>query len=203
MSNIPDKQKEEIIESFGQAFDLGKDLSPGDRLADDLGMDSLSIAELLIWLDEEFEVSGVEVTEVRTLADIDPFGIRNQQTVQTKEAKLTDQWIDPNRPLPRLPDGKSIQERFLRQCDRIGKYSAVADEMAGVLSAQLKLRALLLAKVFREYENKQRGHHVAGIGNGQRHGNGGFTGGEGTGHAELDGGPQEPRACSFRCATGR
>ena len=46
----------------------------------------------------------------------------------------------------------------MRQCDRIGKYSAVADEMAGVLSgAQLKLRALLLAKVFREYENKHVG----------------------------------------------
>ena len=158
LSNIPDKQKEEIIESFGQAFDLGKDLSPSDRLADDLGMDSLSIAELLIWLDEEFEVSDVEVTEVRTLADVILLASGTNKQVQTKEAKLTDQWIDPNRPLPRLPDGKSIQERFLRQCDRIGKYSAVADEMAGVLSgAQLKLRALLLAKVFREYENKHVG----------------------------------------------
>ncbi|MBT7854689.1 MAG: LysM peptidoglycan-binding domain-containing protein, partial [Opitutae bacterium] len=133
-------------------------LSPSDRLADDLGMDSLSIAELLIWLDEEFEVSDVEVSEVRTLADVILLASGANKQVKTEEAKLAEQWVDPNRPLPQLPEGKSIQECFLKQCDRIGKYSAVADEMAGVVTgSQLKLRALLLAKVFREYENKRLG----------------------------------------------
>jgi acyl-CoA synthetase (AMP-forming)/AMP-acid ligase II/1-acyl-sn-glycerol-3-phosphate acyltransferase/acyl carrier protein len=158
LSTIPDLQKDEIIESFRKAFNLGEDLSPSDRLADDLGMDSLSIAELLIWLDEEFEVSDVEVTEVQSLADVILLASGVNKQVKTEEAKLVEQWVDPNRPLPELPEGKSIQESFLRQCDRIGKYSAVADEMAGVLSgSQLKLRALLLAKVFREYENKRLG----------------------------------------------
>ena len=46
----------------------------------------------------------------------------------------------------------------MRQCDRIGKHAAVADEMAGVISGtQLKIRALLLAKIFREYENRHIG----------------------------------------------
>ena len=158
LSNIQDAQKDEIIKSFGKAFKLGEDLSPSDRLADDLGMDSLSIAELLIWLDEEFEVSDVEVTEVQSLADVILLASGVNKQVKAEEAKLAEQWVDPNRPLPKLPEGKSIQESFLRQCDRIGKYSAVADEMAGVLSgSQLKLRALLLAKVFREYENERLG----------------------------------------------
>lgn len=158
LSDIPDKQKNEVIQSFRKAFHMGEELSPGDRLADDLGMDSLSIAELLIWLDEEFEVSDVEVSELRTLADVILLASGTNKEVKTEELPLADEWVDSNRPLPRLPDGKSIQERFLRQCDRIGKYSAVADEMAGVLSGtQLKLRALLLAKVFREYENKRLG----------------------------------------------
>jgi acyl-CoA synthetase (AMP-forming)/AMP-acid ligase II/1-acyl-sn-glycerol-3-phosphate acyltransferase/acyl carrier protein len=158
LSNIPDKQKNEVIRSFRKAFHMGDEVSPGDRLADDLGMDSLSIAELLIWLDEEFEVSDVEVSELRTLADVILRASGTNKEVKTEEPPLADEWVDSNRPLPRLPDGKSIQERFLRQCDRIGKYSAVADEMAGVLSGtQLKLRALLLAKVFREYENKRLG----------------------------------------------
>ena len=158
LSTIPDTQKDEIIQSFKKAFNLTGDLSPSDRLADDLGMDSLSIAELLIWLDEEFEVSDVEVTEVQSLADVILLASGVNKQVKTEEAKLAEQWVDPKRPLPELPVGKSIQESFLRQCDRIGKYSAVADEMAGVLSgSQLKLRALLLAKVFREYENKRIG----------------------------------------------
>jgi len=158
LSNIPDEQKNEVIQSFRKAFNLGEDLSPDDRLADDLGMDSLSIAELVIWLDEEFEVSDVEVSEVRTLADVILLASGTNKEVKTEEPPLADQWIDPKRPLPELPDGKSIQERFLKQCERIGKYSAVADEMAGILSgSQLKLRALLLAKVFREYENERIG----------------------------------------------
>ena len=149
MSNIPDKQKNKVIRSFRKAFHLGEEVSPGDRLADDLGMDSLSIAELLIWLDEEFEVSDVEVSELRTLADVILLASGTNKEVKTEEPPLTDQWVDSNRPLPRLPDGKSIQERFLRQCDRIGKYSAVADEMAGVLSGtQLKLRALCSPRFF-------------------------------------------------------
>ncbi len=158
LSDIPEKQKEEIIQSFRKAFDLGEDLSPGDRLADDLGMDSLSIAELLIWLDEEFEVSDVEVTEVQSLSDVILLASGVNKQVSAEEPQLAEQWVDPNRPLPELPKGKSIQESFLRQCDRIGKYSAVADEMAGVLSgSQLKLRALLLAKVFQEYESERLG----------------------------------------------
>jgi len=112
----------------------------------------------LIWLDEEFEVSDVEVTEVQSLADVILLASGVNKQVKAEEAKLAEQWVDPDRPLPKLPEGKSIQESFLRQCDRIGKYSAVADEMAGVLSgSQLKLRALLLAKVFREYENERLG----------------------------------------------
>jgi acyl-CoA synthetase (AMP-forming)/AMP-acid ligase II/1-acyl-sn-glycerol-3-phosphate acyltransferase/acyl carrier protein len=158
LSNIPDAQKDEIIQSFKKSFNLAGDLSPSDRLADDLGMDSLSIAELLIWLDEEFEVSDVEVTEVQSLADVILLASGINKQVKTEEVKLAEQWVDEKRPLPELPVGKSIQECFLRQCDRIGKYSAVADEMAGVVTgSQLKLRALLLAKVFREYENKRIG----------------------------------------------
>ena len=158
LSNIPQEQKSKIIRSFSKAFNLSVDLSPDDRLADDLGMDSLSIAELLIWLDEEFEVSDVEVSEVKTLADVILLASGANKSVKTEEPPLSNQWIDPNRPLPQLQNRGSIQERFLKQCDRIGKHSAIADEMAGVISGtQLKLRALLLAKIFREYENKYLG----------------------------------------------
>ena len=112
LSNIPDKQKEEIIESFGQAFDLGKDLSPGDRLADDLGMDSLSIAELLIWLDEEFEVSDAEVTEVRTLTD-GSLGIRNQQTGSNRRRRsLRTNGSTPTAPCPGCRTGKAYRNAF-------------------------------------------------------------------------------------------
>ena len=158
LSKIPQEQKSKIIRSFSLAFKLSGDLSPEDRLADDLGMDSLSIAELLIWLDEEFEVSDVEVSEVKTLADVILLASGANKSVKTEEPPLSEQWIDSSRPLPELSERGSIQERFLRQCDRIGKHAAVADEMAGVISGtQLKLRALLLAKIFREYENRHIG----------------------------------------------
>ena len=109
-------------------------------------------------MDEEFEVSDVEVSEVKTLADVILLASGSNKSVKAEEPPLSDQWIDSSRPLPKLPNRGSIQERFLEQCDRIGKHSAVADEIAGVMSGtQLKLRALLLAKIFREYKNKHLG----------------------------------------------
>ena len=89
LSKIPQEQKSKIIRSFSKAFKLSGDLSPEDRLDDDLGMDSLSIAELLIWLDEEFEVSDVEVSEVKTLADVILLASGTNKSVKSEEPPLS------------------------------------------------------------------------------------------------------------------
>lgn len=52
---------------------IRRDLRPGDRLREDLGLDSLAIAELLTVLEEELGRSLVEderIAEVETVADV-------------------------------------------------------------------------------------------------------------------------------------
>ena len=96
LSKIPQEQKSKSSAPSPRPSNC-QEIYPEDRLADDLGMDSLSIAELLIWLDEEFEVSDVEVSEVKTLADV--ILLLGKTTVKTEEPPLSEQWIDSNRPL--------------------------------------------------------------------------------------------------------
>lgn len=120
------------------------------QLGDDLGLDSLTVAELLLWLDREFEASDVELSELVTVGSLIRAAIGELGSSTPKAEFHTPQSWTKNvqsRPTPELSVSSTIAEAFLLACARMGSHAALGDERTGVLTwADLKVRVLLLAR---------------------------------------------------------
>lgn len=126
---------------------------PDMNLGTDLGLDSLDNAELLTFLDDQYDVSGVPVNELTTVKKVMALAAKQVTFGEAVEEELSDlsQW---NQPRPQagltVPDAATIHEAFLRRCDQMGNAAACGDARAGVLTyANAKLRVVLLAEYIR------------------------------------------------------
>ncbi len=129
-------------------------LNDSTQLGEDLGLDSLTIAELLLWLDREFEASDVELAELVTVGSLIRAAVGELGAGKPKaEFHAPPLWTKDSekRPSPELSAAATIGEAFLTACSRMGRQVALGDERTGVLTwAELKLRVLLLARRFAE-----------------------------------------------------
>jgi len=125
-------------------------LSDSTQLGDDLGLDSLTIAELLLWLDREFEASDVELSELVTVGSLIRAAIGELGSSTPKaEYQVLPVWNNEaeTRPTPELSVATTIAEAFLVACTRMGNHAAMGDERSGVVTwSDFKLRVLLLAR---------------------------------------------------------
>jgi len=127
-----------------------KSITLETQLGDDLGLDSLTMAELLMWLDREFEAHDVELGELVTVGSLvraaaGQLGSREQQ----REFTIPASWNASagTRPDPILTPATTIPEAFLLTSAQLGDFPAVGDERSGVLSwSKLRLGVLLLAR---------------------------------------------------------
>lgn len=129
------------------------EIDPKMFLADDLALDSLDAADLILFLEEQFDVRGmspVELTTVGRLMAIAGKVIKPEKQVDedTKEFPLWNR--EESRPIIAIPEGDNVAEVFLKACDRLGNKVACMDHRTGVLTyCKLKMRALLLAEKIR------------------------------------------------------
>lgn len=129
-------------------------IKPHMSLYNDLGLDSLDQSDLSLFLQEQFELPPIPVTEMTTVERL--LAIASKKIVLDK--KLEEEKIDlskwhakrPHR-LVELFKGKTIIETFLNGCDVMGKSPAYADDRSGILTyARVKLAVVLLAEKFRK-----------------------------------------------------
>jgi acyl carrier protein len=120
------------------------------QLGDDLGLDSLTMAELLMWLDREFEAHDVELGELVTVGSLARAAAGHLGSKEIrKEYVVPASWSSSadNRPDPVLSSAVTIPEAFLLTSANLGDLPAVGDERTGVLSWNtLRLGILLLAR---------------------------------------------------------
>jgi acyl-CoA synthetase (AMP-forming)/AMP-acid ligase II/1-acyl-sn-glycerol-3-phosphate acyltransferase/acyl carrier protein len=125
-------------------------LTDSTQLGDDLGLDSLTVAELLLWLDREFEASDVELSELVTVGSLIRAAIGELGSSTPKpEYQIPTSWTKDlaSRPLPELSPASTIAEAFLIASSRMGNHAALGDERSGVLTwSELRVRALVLAR---------------------------------------------------------
>lgn len=118
------------------------------NLSSDLGLDSLDVANLHIFLDRKFDVSEFVPGDLQTVEDIlqAVSGLKKKpETVESTSQEKKFNWPkEPLRKRVRPPQGKTLQEAFLQACDAMGNSAAVADQMSGVLSYK-KLKTAVLA----------------------------------------------------------
>lgn len=133
------------------ATDVEK-LSPETQLGDDLGLDSLTVAELLIWLDREFEAHDIELSEIVSVGSVLRAAAGQlSPKVARREYHPPKPWSSsvPSRPAPLLQAAPTIAEAFLLSANMFGDLPAIGDSKSGVLSwREVKQRVLLLARHF-------------------------------------------------------
>lgn len=161
-----DKKKEEDIfltkeimaDVFSQLSLLSKipqeEIFQTNSLSQDLGLDSLDIAEIYVFLDRNYNAARIPLEELKTVRDVfkaiqgDECSYQPQTRVEEKQAPSS--WLKkgPRRSLE-LPRGDTLLEAFLYTADRMGSCIACADALSGVFSyRKMKRSILVLAREF-------------------------------------------------------
>lgn len=152
LENIPVPVQEKVRSQLAKMTDMDPEkITPEMDLANDLGMDSLDTAELLMFLQDQFDVQNILVTELTSVKKLMALAAKQivpkQET--TEEVLNVSKWTNKGRKKGErifLPEGKTIPEVFLKQCDKNPNIICCTDIRSGTLTyRQLKTRVLLLA----------------------------------------------------------
>lgn len=145
---VPAEVEEEILFFVASLCRMPKETITREmNFSYDLGLDSLDVAQLYLFLDEKFDVSGVPHGHLHTVEDLmrAAVGYRKQDAKAVKKEK--GKWfLEKDRPSPALADAETIPEAFLKSCTRMGHHIACTDHITGPLSyKRLKQAALVLS----------------------------------------------------------
>lgn len=130
-----------------------------NHLARDLGLDSFDSIQLLLFLESKYEIENVSVESIETVEDVlKAVGEITQSKKVVETTSTQANWPkEKKRPPIHFAPGKTIQEAFLRSCQRMGKSVACADQTLGIINyRRLKMLAILLSSKIKQLE----GDHI-------------------------------------------
>jgi len=145
---IQEKTKELVFEEIAKICKRRKEeIKEEMSLSGDLGLDSLDLADLVSFLSVHFDVGEVHPNELDTVKDALEIAEGIKEKWLEKE-EVNYKWPkEKNRKLYWCPEGKTVQEAFLRICDKMGNNIACGDDLGGALSYnKMKLAVLILSK---------------------------------------------------------
>lgn len=136
-------------------------ITPDMVLSSDLGLDSLDTADLVTFLNDQFDVTGVPANELTTVGKVLAIASKQIECENVAEVDTGDlsKWLLPVERKRITPaPGDTIAEVFLNQCALSGNKIACADGRVGVQTySTLKLRSILLAEKIRKLPGKYIG----------------------------------------------
>lgn len=133
------------------------DLNPNLHLSNDLGLDSLEIGQLNVYLEDHFDIGSLPQGQLQTINDV--FEASQGKIVGEAPLGNKSKWPEEaTRPAPQISEGKTIQEVFLNGCDRMKGEIACADAISGALSyKKLKLATIILSLKIKEMPGEKIG----------------------------------------------
>ncbi|MBU0482954.1 MAG: MFS transporter [Proteobacteria bacterium] len=136
--------KEKIMDLVGVS-----EIKGSDRLAHDLGVDSLSLMELAVWLEGEFGMSSLDDMSSLTTVN-DCILAASGQVFEKKQTELKpvlDKWYQKiNNRTRSFPQGATITSVFLAQARKSPKAIVLADQLSGAKSYRDLLTAIFALK---------------------------------------------------------
>ncbi len=135
------------------------EITPAMSLSLDLGMDSLDIAELSVFLSHHFENGDIEPGNLSAVQDVLEFAQETEKSKPSSQKKGKFRWSDQlGRPDSAFPAGRTLPEAFLITCRRMKNFEAYGDDFVGVISYKKLLQTVLaLASHFRTLPGKSVG----------------------------------------------
>ena len=147
--------QDEVFKEFSRLTQRPvEQIERGMSLSQDLGLDSLDIAEIYVFLDQRYDVKDLipgELTHVEGVLQAAAGFKKNKGDASVKkEEKFS--WPQESRDrMAGILSQRSLQEAFLLNCDLMKNQVACVDAISGVLTyRRLKVGALVLADKMRE-----------------------------------------------------
>ncbi len=160
---VPKKIQEEVFSQLATICRRPSDqIERTANLSQDLGMDSLDVAGLYVFLDERYGVADLLPGDLYTVEDVlqAAAGYKKEREEEGAPAlaKQKFAWPEERRPKPEFPSGETVQEVFLQSVDRNKNLAACHDALSGTLSYhRMKLAALILSDQLRQMPGKNIG----------------------------------------------
>lgn len=157
ISNISPQIYKKVVDKITELTSTpAASINSGMSLTTDLGMDSLDVAEMIAFLQDHFDISGVAASDLTTVGKLAAIAGK-QMTGEGLKDKDTEQWDMTawQRPVERhrasVGPGETVPEVFLNTCERMGNVPACADIRSGIATySQLKMRAIILANYIKK-----------------------------------------------------
>ncbi|HSX38370.1 MAG TPA: AMP-binding protein [Chlamydiales bacterium] len=130
----------------------GIEIKPEMSLATDLGMDSLNIADLMVFIAKNYNIDTVHPEDLESVQSVLEAAEGVRLSEDAFEEKKSFYWLtEKGRPGCALPTGKTFPEAFLYSCERMGHFAACADDTVGVLSyKKMKQACIVLSLYFKK-----------------------------------------------------
>jgi long-chain-fatty-acid--[acyl-carrier-protein] ligase len=149
-SKIPAATRQIVMTYMSERTGVSN-LKETDRLAADLGMDSLARTDLLLWLEKEFGFRQADADAMQTIGDVMLAACGQFIYLATTSIKpVPAGWFRPRQKLRgSLPQGDSVIDIFLKQAARQPGRVVIADQTVGaksyrdIITACLVLRPLI------------------------------------------------------------
>ena len=126
----------------------------GMHLSHDLGLDSLDVAEIYVFLDQRYDVKDLipgELTRVEQVLQAAAGFKKNKEDASVKKEEPFSWPKESRNRTAGILSQRSLQEAFLLNCDLMRTQVACVDAISGILTyRRLKLGALVLADNMRE-----------------------------------------------------
>ncbi|MBN4067335.1 AMP-binding protein [Simkania negevensis] len=139
------------------------DITEDMDLSTDLGLDSLSNAELVVFLDDYYGIKGVRPQDLTTVAAVMLIAAQklvpdNAEYELHLQEKAHRAWSEGKRPEVLFVQGDTLAEVFLQSCKRMGSSVACADDVVGIMTyKRMNVAAILLANQIRQFKGKHVG----------------------------------------------
>ncbi len=133
-------------------------ISPEMYLANDLGLDSLDIAELITFLNSHYHVKDLHPEDMQTVRDVVRAASGGRNKKKRSGPASTHAWPEEKAGRTVEIKGETIFESILHTADRLKNRPAVGDDLIGVLSyKKLKLNAIALSLEIKKIPGKYIG----------------------------------------------
>jgi acyl-CoA synthetase (AMP-forming)/AMP-acid ligase II/1-acyl-sn-glycerol-3-phosphate acyltransferase len=144
-ADTPEGTRRLVVEEIGR---LSGQANPalGQRLAQDLGLDSLAVADLAVWVEKEFGHQVGTPESLLTVGDVVLAAAgRGISAIESDLRRASRAWLEPGRSARLAPaDGRTITEVFLNQAARAPGRLILADQTSGEVSYRRLILGLLL-----------------------------------------------------------
>lgn len=152
---VSDEVREKIYEEIKSTLgDEHIQIRPEMKLTTELGMDSLNLSDIIAFMSQEFKVQDVHPENLETVQDVLAAAekSKDQKREEVKGGHTFEEEAKRLDPAP--PNGETIMEAFLLNCQRMRGSSAAGDDVLGVMSySKMKRASLVLASHFQKIED--------------------------------------------------